>query len=127
MALVNVPVPEDRIQEVYELLAKPGRERSADRRYDLASMEQLWKEVSPEIRKVLKHLMRHAEERVPTADLIEVAGVAGGRVLGGMFARLRAQCLKRYKRDLPWETITIGDNNFYVLSKENADLVNRVY
>lgn len=127
MEIVNVPVPEDRLQEIYELLGTPGREYSADRNYDLRSMERLWKEASPEIRKILKHLMCHAEERVPTADLLEVAGVSGGRVLGGMFARLRDRCLKKYRRDLPWETIVIGDQNFYVLSQENADLVNQVY
>jgi hypothetical protein len=127
MGIVNVPVPEERLQDVYELLAKPGREYSADRNYDLASMERLWRDASPEVREVLKHLMCHAEERVPTADLIEVAGVNSGRVLGGIFARLRAQCRKRYRRDLPWETITIGDDNFYLLSQENADLVNQVY
>jgi hypothetical protein len=127
MNFVNIPVPEDRVQDVYELLATPGRNKEPDRRYDLQRMERLWKESSPAIREVLKHLMCHAEERVPTADLVEVSGAKGGRSLGGLFARFRAQCLKRYERDLPWETITIGDANFYLLSKENAKLVNHVY
>lgn len=127
MGFVNVPVPEDRAQEVYELLAKPGRDYVANRSYDLLTMERVWKQASPGIREVLKHLMCHPEERVPTADLVGVAKVEGGRALGGMFARFRAHCLKHYQRDLPWETITIGDANFYLLSKENADLINHVY
>lgn len=127
MGVVNVPVPEDRLQEIYELLAKPGRDYVANRSYDLLTMERVWSESSPKVRAILKHLMCHAEERVPTSDLVEVAEVDGGRALGGIFARFRAQCLKRYQRDLPWQTIIIGDDNYYMLSKENADLINHVY
>jgi hypothetical protein len=126
MGFVNLPVPEERVQEVYELLATPGHRKTPNRVYDRPTMERLWKESSPAIRKVLKHLMCHPGERVPTSDLVKVADMSGGRALGGLFARFRTQCLKKYDRDLPWETITLGDANFYLLSKETAELVDQV-
>jgi len=127
-AYVQVPVPEERVQEVIDLLATTKREEKAfSREYDLATMGWLWKEAPVEIRHVLKHLMCHAGDRRPTSELIEVSGVANGRTLGGVFARFRERCVKRYGRDLPWETIVIGDENYYVLSEQNAEHVNHVY
>ena len=127
-AYVQVPVPEERVQEVIDLLASPGRdEAKPNRDYDLVTMDRLWKEAPVEIREVLKHLMCHAGDRRPTSELIEVSGVESGRALGGVFARFRERCLKRYGRDLPWETIVIGDENYYVLSEENAKHVDHVY
>lgn len=127
-AYVQVPVPEERVQEVIDLLATPQHEATAlSHKYDLVTMDRLWKEAPEEIRHVLKHLMCHAGDRRPTSELIEVSGVENGRTLGGIFARFRERCVKRYGRDLPWETIVIGDENYYVLSDENAKHVNHVY
>lgn len=121
---VSMPIPKGRVQEVYDLLGRSGQEAATlDREYDEASMYRLWQEASVEVRKVLQHLSLHPEERVPTSDLVEVADVGTGRALGGIFARFRERCVKRYKRDLPWETISISDANYYVMSQQNAKLI----
>lgn len=121
---VNMPIPKSRVQEVYELLGGSGhREEQLGHEYDERSMNRLWQEASVEVRRVLQHLSLHPAERVPASDLVEVADVGTGRALGGIFARFRERCVKRYKRDLPWETITVSDVNYYVMSTENARLV----
>lgn len=117
---VNMPIPKSRVQEVYDLLGGAEHEQELSREYDEMLMFQLWREASTEVRKVLQHLSLHPGERVPAADLVEVASVGTGRALGGVFARFRERCVKRYKRDLPWETITLGDVNYYVMSADNA-------
>jgi len=118
-----MPIPKSRIQEVYELLGGSEREEQLGHEYDEPSMHRLWQEASAEVRKVLQHLSLHPDERVPASDLVEVADVGTGRALGGVFARFRERCVKRYKRDVPWETISISDVNYYVLSPANAKLV----
>lgn len=120
---MNMPIPTSRVQEVYDLLGASGREEQLGREYDEASMHRLWQEASSEVRRVLQHLSLHPGERVSSSVLVEVADVGTGRALGGIFARFRERCAKRYKRDLPWETISISDVNYYVMSPENAKLV----
>lgn len=124
---VNMPIPKSRIQEVYELLGGSAPEDLPAREYDEASMHRLWQEASVEVRGILQHLSLHPGERIPASDLVDVANVGTGRALGGIFARFRERCAKRYKRDVPWETITISDINYYVMSSENAKLVNPLW
>ncbi|HXF00118.1 MAG TPA: DUF6416 domain-containing protein [Solirubrobacterales bacterium] len=122
---VPVPVPPDRVEEVYKLLAHPPADVSPEHEYDEVTVQKLYDESAPGLQRVLKHLMCYPGELVPADDLVERAGVADGRAFGGILGAFSKRCQSRYGRGLPFEIRTVGDRGFYVMSERMAAMINR--
>jgi hypothetical protein len=109
---------------VYRLLAQEARETEPPDAYDEVTIQRLWDESPPSLRRLLRHLMCHPDELISADDLIAAAGLADGRALGGLIGSLSKRCRARYHRGLPFEVRVISDRPFYVMSREVADFIN---
>src|ERR1035437_10934574 len=92
---VSLPVPVDRGQDVYELLARPGGAGAVDGvsatslPWSEELLQRAYDESSKAMRAVLETLASRPGERIPVTELTEAAGLERGQFPGvlGAFGR----------------------------------------
>jgi hypothetical protein len=131
---VSVPVPIDRVQEVYELLARQSPERLPDRRATGGSHSGVWsqtlidrmfQESSETMRRILTAIADAAPGWVTTKDIAVVSGLSARQVaaaLGPFEKRVRGRYRMSY---WPFEAREFVDSGIskYSMSKETADRI----
>lgn len=117
--IVMVPVPVSRLQEAYEVLARPGRvtqaglgstqasalEPRSDEVWNSAALRKLYIESNEAQRSVLDYLAEHPGKEVTSRQIADALNLPKGtRSLAGLFGGLGRRALTQHKTDeLPWE------------------------
>lgn len=118
-----VPVPRDRVQEVYEVLARPRRSpqnaqaepdsvRSSDTFNSEAFLKRCYRDSQPAMRSVLEHLAKNAGRAVTSEELAEAIGQAKDETdytreqLAGVLGAFGRRFKNRYNGG------TVGDGNW---------------
>lgn len=136
---VMVPVPRNRVLEVYALLAAPpgargpaGAEATPDDERDLwdaALVERAYRESSDAMRGVLDHLADHPGQRILSADLGQVVGYSRPQ-LAGVFGAFGRRWNNRYKNPGKWfikaEWSGAADQWEWWMEPEVAEIINRI-
>jgi hypothetical protein len=109
MEIINVPVPADRLLEVYRLLGNPSPEgaMTSDRGQGLwtdAMLESTLREASPTIQKLARYLAEHPGEEITTERVASALELYRG--WNSLAGALGAFGRKLANRDLsfPWES-----------------------
>lgn len=120
---VSVPVPTDRLQEVYELLAaRPATNTAAPLPdgWDQNGIRLFYIESSPNARKFLEYLAARPGVEVSAAEFGQHLGL-DSRALGGMLSSLYRRSANRYKREWPLIRYERGDQEVsYMMSQQVA-------
>lgn len=109
-----VPVPEDRLQEVYAVLGRPGGEGNStasspqsppggndDSPIDAALIVRAYRESPPSVVKFLDYLAEHPDETISSNDLAKHMGLTWNQLAGvlGAFGR---RWKNRYQQKGKW-------------------------
>jgi hypothetical protein len=89
MAYVSIPVPEERVQEVYELLARPlASPTSSDSpsQFSDVDVRRMWTESGERMRIVLARLGDHPDEEFTAKELAKLLEVTTNQFSGVMGA-----------------------------------------
>jgi hypothetical protein len=103
-----VPVPEDRVLDVYALLAgpsaqAPAHESAGDDAWDQRTLEQALREVSPTVEDLARFLAEHPDEEVSTTEAADALGLPfGWNSLAGTLGAF-GRYLGNRDLDFPWE------------------------
>jgi hypothetical protein len=148
MEIVNVPVPVDRLQEVYEVLGRPrvsavampqgvsdglsGGSRGAQETqlplgpsdnggeaWDQDDIRELWQGSEGAAKAVLGYLADRPNEDVPLDALLEVLK-QDGRAFGGVLGALQRRSRNRFEREMPILKRRRRGTNHYVLPEDVA-------
>jgi hypothetical protein len=104
---VNVPVPPDRVQEVYGLLARGAEEAAVNgaRGWSRDNLLRAYRESPEAMHKAFDYLAGHAGQEVSTEELAAAIGVTRSQLAGvvGAFGRRKKN---RYgEDDLPFRAV----------------------
>jgi hypothetical protein len=104
---VNVPVPPDRVQEVYALLAQRPEEAAVNgaRGWSRDNLLRAYRESPEAMQKAFDYLTGHAGQEVSTEELAAAIGVTRSQLAGvvGAFGRRKKN---RYgEDDLPFRAV----------------------
>ena len=116
---IQVPVPIDRVQEVYELLARPRVSADSPAADAIAGRPQPWSdellvhayEDSPEaMKKLLDTLAERHDQTVTMDELAGVLGLERGQVAGvlGAFSRRWKNRYRQGDGNLPYKAFTLS-------------------
>jgi hypothetical protein len=131
---VNVPVPTDRVQEVYELLAREQsrpsvRHLATDPGYsegwNEALLDRMFHESSGAMRRILKAIADRSASWVTTKEIADAAGLTGRQVVAS-FGPFEKRIRGRYRmRHWPFETREFVDAGVfkYCMSAEPASRI----
>jgi hypothetical protein len=123
---VSMPVPVDRVQEVYELLARPGGAGAVGGASPLPWSDDLlrraYDESSPAMQVVLDTLADRPGQTVSAAELADAIGVARGRLPGvlGAFGRRWAHRYGQGPANLPFKSYRSTDAAMTVYEMDEA-------
>jgi hypothetical protein len=124
---VMVPVPARRVQEVYELLAKPATPSAADRRgpWPPETLKRCYSESSDHFQKFLDTLADNAETPVAAADLAKATGLTYRNGVAGMLGAAGKRIDGRYHLSFPWARHwrASESQNYYTMSQEDAAVI----
>lgn len=128
MPIAYVPVPEDRLAEVYKLLASPpaGQDGAT---VDEALIEQMYRESDRPFRRLLEYLAERADKPVSTTRVAEdLALRRGTRSLAGMLGAFGRRSANRYGGQLPFRTSynPVKDSNELAMPEDVAKVIRRV-
>ncbi len=152
MEIVNVPVPVDRLQEVYAVLGRPKAQPQVDPTKDSnasgqlpledasaedtphtetpapwtkAALHALWHgyEDGNAVRNALSYLADHPEEWIPSDELLDGIGLTDGKALGGALGALQRRSRNSFKRESPIEGRYIAGTKHYWLSDDFAEAI----
>ncbi len=110
---VNLPVPANRVQEVYALLAKPAAPapradvgKDNDVGWTAALLKRMYLESAEQMRQMLKILAKAEGEEVSTNEIASALDLPkGARSVAGMAGAIGRRVNSRYGMEgLPWET-----------------------
>jgi hypothetical protein len=92
---ISVPVPNDRVTEVYELLAHPTPQSNGH--WPLELVARAMHESPPGPRAAFELLAERGDHGATTQELVqELDYKRGGAALAGMFGAFGRRCLRRY-------------------------------
>jgi hypothetical protein len=89
MGYVSVPVPEERVQEVYELLASPPVTPATptdNSGFSSVEIHRMWKESGARMQAVLAQLADHPDEEFTAVEMTKILGVTTDQFRGVMGA-----------------------------------------
>jgi hypothetical protein len=125
---INVPVPEEHVPKVYELLARldsgeVAPETPVDPPPASPLTEELvtrmYRESEPTHRALMEHLAENAGEWSSSGDLIKVLGLGTGRRgMAGVFGAFGRRAAHRYDGRKPWEAEWDAPNGEYTYMME---------
>jgi len=109
---VSLPVPVDRVQEVYELLARPSGAGAVDGvsatsvPWSEELLQRAYDESSEAMRAVLETLASRPGETIPVTELTEGAGLERGQLPGvlGAFGRRWKNRYRQGEANLPFKS-----------------------
>lgn len=104
---ISIPVPVDRVQEVYELLARPRTSAEQATKADPAPVngfpmpdmhlvERAYRESPEAMKKVFKHLAANPDRVVPMDELAKVVGYTGRSEMAGALGAFGRRWKHRY-------------------------------
>ena len=125
---VSLPVPVDRVQEVYELLARPsgagalGGTGASPLPWSDELLGRAYDESSPAMRAVLDTLTQWAGQIVSAAELADATGVKRRELRGvlGAFARRWANRYRQGPANLPFKSYRSTDAEMTVYEMDAA-------
>ena len=124
---VMVPVPATRVQEVYELLAKPAHLSPAgDRKpWPPETLKRCYRESSEHFQKFLDHLADNAATPVSGGDLAKATGLTYRNGVAGMLGAAGKRIDGRYHLSFPWARHwrASESQNYYTMSQEDAAVI----
>ena len=138
---INLPVPADRIQEVYELLARPkgstapaaatpvtGQGGAVEPALDTAVLARAYRESPDTMKKVFDHLADNADHIVPMEDLAQAVGYHPHQMAGALGAFGRRWKNRYHKgEDVKWPFKAWWDFDrntmVYKMSAEAAEVI----
>lgn len=132
---VSVPVPVERVQEVYELLARQPRRRPSIHQvtedgysegWNRAAVDRMFLESSEPMRRILAAIAKASPEWVTTKDIAEASGLTARQVVAS-FGPFEKRVRGRYAMSTwPFEArefVDVGSYK-YAMSSVTADVVN---
>jgi hypothetical protein len=131
---VSVPVPADRVQEVYELLARAQSRPSVghlatdpgySEGWNQALLDRMFQESSSAMRRILKAIADRSASWVTTNEIAGAAGLTGRQVVAS-FGPFEKRIRGRYgMRHWPFETREFVDAGVfkYCMSAEPANRI----
>lgn len=121
---VMVPVPATRVQEVYELLAKPAVVSPASDRkpWPPETLKRCYRESSEPFKKFLDTLADNAETPVSGSDLAKATGYTYRNGVAGMLGAAGKRIDGRYHLPFPWvrHWRASESQNYYTMNGEDA-------
>lgn len=138
---INIPVPADRVQEVYELLARPKASPAEAVTPDSAQQgnghpvpdnditSRAYRESSEAMKKVFDHLAANPDRVVPMDELAKAVGYTGPSEMAGALGAFGRRWKNRYHggKDTKWPFESWWDYErnmmVYRMSKEVADVI----
>lgn len=111
--IVNVPVPVDRLQEVYKVLARrPGadaegqagaREQELEPEpWDFEALRGFWEGSDRRAKELLAYLAARPDENVYIRELRSALDIEEGRGIGGVIGALQRRSRNHFHRDMPF-------------------------
>jgi hypothetical protein len=125
MPYVNVPVPEDRVPEVYALLAQPRTAETQGNGWSRDEMVRAYRESSAAMKRVFEHLADRPGQEVGADELSSAVGVTRPQLAGVLGAAGR-RFANRYKKTAwPFEAQWISDAGMvvYEMTSDVADAI----
>ena len=124
---VMVPVPASRVQEVYELLAKPAALSPAGDRmpWPPETLKRCYSESSERFQKFLDTLADNAETPVSGGDLAKATGLTYRSGVAGMLGAAGKRIDGRYHLPFPWKRDwrASESRNYYTMNQEDAAVI----
>jgi hypothetical protein len=138
---VQVPIPEDLVEDVFAFVTARRRElagarpsatavapalRAADAgEWGADSLRAFLDRANPQLRTLLVHLAERAPDRVPAEQAMVAAGLKPGRSAGGFLSRANRSARYHFGLDVPldgaWNPER-GRNDYWV-SEDNARVI----
>ena len=118
---VMVPVPASRVQEVYELLAKPAAQ-DVLKPWPPDTLKRCYRESSPAMKTFLDTLADNAAQPVSAGDLCRATGSTGRNQLAGMLGSAGRRITHRYNLSFPFAKEWRGSESqfYYTMNREDA-------
>jgi hypothetical protein len=127
MPFVYIPVPEERVEEVYRLLGRSHRAEAGD---DVDRLVQrVYQESDEQFRGLLRYLAGRPGQAVTTARAARHLKLPSGTAsLAGMLGAYGRRANNRYDGFWPFSTRynPVKDSKEFIMEPEVADLVRRV-
>jgi hypothetical protein len=127
MEFVYVPVPPDRVKDVYRLLSSDAQDELAF--VDPALIRRMYRESDEAFRKLLGFLSRHPDEPIDTKRLAKALKLERGTAsLAGMLGAFGRRSANRYGGVIPFRTAynPVRDSNELTMPRPVAEVIRGV-
>lgn len=140
---VQVPIPEDLVEDVYAFVTERRRQGASDggpddagqpdensqsaAEWDEQSLRAFLDQANPKLRKLLVYLSEPERRgrHVPAREAVAAADLTPGRSAGGFLSRAKASSLSRFGRELPLhgEWNAAESRNDYWVNEDDAAVI----